>query len=335
MCYDKATAATDGPQPGAMALYRALVNSTSWGAETKGQGVYNNRPVRNGRSLSVHAEGRALDIKVPISSSTGDRLYKTMINFSDELGIQQILWDGHGWRCDRGEFKTSKGVTKLHRDHLHIEMKRHQAATLTPARVAQILGEKVPEPSTILEEGDKGPAVAEFQAELNKFGAGLKVDGDFGPVTRKAVEDFQRAHGLTVDGIVGPFTRTAMKERKPMRPVSAKVPKVVTQETPPSIFPELRPTSPPAPPVRLPATQVQPQVKPEPNPALQTQRAAPPVQPHRPEIRQPAPKPKPQPEPEPAYLTRAEVADMVDEIADKVLQAVSESLLQAKAEDYE
>ena len=334
MCYDKATAATDGPQPGAMALYRALINSTSWGAETKGQGVYNNRSVRNGRSLSVHAEGRALDIKVPISSSTGDRLYKTMISFSDELGIQQILWDGHGWRCDRGEFNTSKGVTNLHRDHLHIEMKRHHAATLTPARVAQILGEKVPEPSTILEEGDRGIHVANFQSELNKFGARLKVDGHFGPVTRAAVEGFQRSYGLTVDGIVGPLTRAVMAERKPMAPVSSKVPKVVSRETPPSVFA----TAPAPSAVKLPPTQVQQPVRPDPvpNPALQTQRAdAPTEAPQRPEIREPA-RPAPEKrEPQPEYLTRSDVADMVDEIADKVLQAVSESLLQAKAEDYE
>lgn len=64
-----------------------------------------------------------------------------------------------------------------------------------------------------LEIGDHGPAVTALQEELNKaLGAGhhVVVDGDFGPQTRAAVEDFQRAHHLKVDGVVGPKTRAAL-----------------------------------------------------------------------------------------------------------------------------
>jgi peptidoglycan hydrolase-like protein with peptidoglycan-binding domain len=35
---------------------------------------------------------------------------------------------------------------------------------------------------------------------------GLKVDGQFGPITDKAVRAFQAAQGIKVDGIVGPIT---------------------------------------------------------------------------------------------------------------------------------
>lgn len=35
---------------------------------------------------------------------------------------------------------------------------------------------------------------------------GIKADGEFGPVTDKAVRDFQAKNGLTVDGKVGPLT---------------------------------------------------------------------------------------------------------------------------------
>lgn len=54
--------------------------------------------------------------------------------------------------------------------------------------------------------GSTGAMVRQIQKAL--AGAGLKVivDGRFGPITREAVEEFQRMKGLTVDGIVGPAT---------------------------------------------------------------------------------------------------------------------------------
>ncbi|KLD73358.1 carboxypeptidase [Xanthomonas hyacinthi DSM 19077] len=41
-------------------------------------------------------------------------------------------------------------------------------------------------------------------------GMPLHPDGDFGPNTRHAVEQFQREHGLQVDGVVGRNTRAAL-----------------------------------------------------------------------------------------------------------------------------
>jgi len=47
------------------------------------------------------------------------------------------------------------------------------------------------------------PAVGVLQKLLNRGGAGLTVDGNFGHRTRQAVIDFQRPRGLKHDGIVG------------------------------------------------------------------------------------------------------------------------------------
>jgi peptidoglycan hydrolase-like protein with peptidoglycan-binding domain len=52
-----------------------------------------------------------------------------------------------------------------------------------------------------LQRGSHGDDVAAVQRAL-----GVADDGEFGPVTRQAVRDFQAAHGLVVDGVVGPVT---------------------------------------------------------------------------------------------------------------------------------
>lgn len=55
-------------------------------------------------------------------------------------------------------------------------------------------------------QGSGGEAVKAAQTQLNKYGAGLGVDGQFGSVTDRAVRAYQSAHGLAADGLVGPQT---------------------------------------------------------------------------------------------------------------------------------
>lgn len=52
--------------------------------------------------------------------------------------------------------------------------------------------------------------VTELQNLLNRDGARLRVDGDFGALTLAAVQTFQRRHGLVADGVVGPLTKRAL-----------------------------------------------------------------------------------------------------------------------------
>jgi N-acetylmuramoyl-L-alanine amidase len=61
----------------------------------------------------------------------------------------------------------------------------------------------------ILKLGIKGERVKELQLLLKEHGfwpAGQGITDYFGPVTKKAVVDFQRKNKLKVDGIVGPAT---------------------------------------------------------------------------------------------------------------------------------
>jgi murein L,D-transpeptidase YcbB/YkuD len=73
---------------------------------------------------------------------------------------------------------------------------------------AGVPGTPIPPPT--VREGDSGKWVAEVQAHLNMHGIPVSVDSQFGPATRKAVEDFQRSHGLSVDGVVGPASWAAL-----------------------------------------------------------------------------------------------------------------------------
>ncbi|KAF4409018.1 MULTISPECIES: peptidoglycan-binding protein [Streptomyces] len=62
-----------------------------------------------------------------------------------------------------------------------------------------------------LRRGHRSPGVLALQVSLNQcYGQGILEDGDFGPVTERALKRAQAAAGTTVDGVYGPYTRDAM-----------------------------------------------------------------------------------------------------------------------------
>ena len=64
----------------------------------------------------------------------------------------------------------------------------------------------------VLRQGANNSAVTvrSLQYLLNAHGAGVTVDGIFGPRTNSAVRNYQASHGLVVDGIVGPRTWSSL-----------------------------------------------------------------------------------------------------------------------------
>lgn len=64
----------------------------------------------------------------------------------------------------------------------------------------------------VLSIGADGAPVADLQRVLNARGAQpvLRIDGSFGPVTARAVTNFQATHRLAADGVVGTLTRKAL-----------------------------------------------------------------------------------------------------------------------------
>lgn len=68
-----------------------------------------------------------------------------------------------------------------------------------------------PQPTKLLRNGSKGNDVRWVQYELNRHGAGLTIDGDFGKLTEQAVFNFQKSKNIAADKIVGPQTIAALK----------------------------------------------------------------------------------------------------------------------------
>ena len=64
--------------------------------------------------------------------------------------------------------------------------------------------------TTTLQEGSSGSCVTALQQRLNELGAGIAVDGSFGPGTKNAVLAFQGRSRIGFDGVVGPTTRNQL-----------------------------------------------------------------------------------------------------------------------------
>ncbi len=80
---------------------------------------------------------------------------------------------------------------------------RHAASTV--ALAATLAASPATASAALLRLHSRGPAVVAAQQAL-----GVAADGEFGPLTRGAVESFQSAHGLEVDGVIGPITASAL-----------------------------------------------------------------------------------------------------------------------------
>ncbi|MBZ0217542.1 MAG: peptidoglycan-binding protein [Fimbriimonadaceae bacterium] len=68
----------------------------------------------------------------------------------------------------------------------------------------------------VLRAGAAGARVIALQERLKATGAQIRVDGDFGPRTHRAVMRFQAAHRLEPDGIAGQETLAALKAAAPV-----------------------------------------------------------------------------------------------------------------------
>lgn len=93
-------------------------------------------------------------------------------------------------------------------------------AGLIIAELAKLTGGEGPKTDAkvdaMMRLGSKGYRVEALQKRLVELQYHVKVDGDFGPATERAVVAFQKAHGLLPDGRVGPLTEAALDVAVPL-----------------------------------------------------------------------------------------------------------------------
>jgi hypothetical protein len=141
--YEYARKCTGGPKPGALALMAWIVKNYP---KSKNWGIYRCSLIPGSSSMSVHGEGRALDVGYdPVKGKgnpDGYRLFAHIHQHAVELGVQGIIWDRH-ISTNRGDNRVYSGgtdETSAHVNHLHIELTNEAARSLTAATIGKIMG---------------------------------------------------------------------------------------------------------------------------------------------------------------------------------------------------
>lgn len=208
----------------------ALWNNGSWVVRTK----------RGKSSQSVHGTGRAFDLswrggRYPGSGNYEDavRVMELVVDNAELLGIEAVFDyypapHGRGWKCDRDawrKYRSNAFAGAPGGDWIHIEISNEFAddpdhyervfagfagsADPAPAPApAPVESGARPYPGTALRRGSRGDDVKWVQRIV-----GTTADGDFGPVTDRAVRRFQSRNrdARPVDGIVGRITWAALQ----------------------------------------------------------------------------------------------------------------------------
>lgn len=187
-------------------------------------GIRGCRHIAGTTVLSVHADGRAVDLGVPVGASWAQGLANSLVARSRELGVQCVIYNRRIWSssyCRQG-WRPYSG-TNPHRDHLHVEVTPAGSEWLTVARINATMGadnwtEKIMKALPTLRTGATGADVKRLQALLaavghppaGSFSASHRPDGKFGAKTVTALKAFQKAQKITVDGVAGRATWAAL-----------------------------------------------------------------------------------------------------------------------------
>lgn len=222
--YYPARACSGGPTVGAKALMAWWLGAYGH-LGAKNLGIFNCRAIAGSQTLSLHGEGRADDLGVPVGNSWAAAVFEAMRLQSKELGIQLIIYNRRVWSARQPDagWRHYDGEDP-HTNHGHVELTPDAARTLTVAAINRSLSASASEDIVTqlptLKKGATGEYVERLQALLNVADGAtvaLKPDGVFGDNTDAAVRRFQAAYNVRAsvdngvgDGEVGKYTWAAL-----------------------------------------------------------------------------------------------------------------------------
>lgn len=126
---------TGGFTDGAQALQDFVL--ATWRPPVTSVGGYYCRPINHdpNEPTSIHGLGRALDIMVnantPEGLAAGNEIRNWMINNSEIVGVQRVIWNRHIWTSTRDGWRDYGGPFP-HDDHLHVEINEDGANMILP-----------------------------------------------------------------------------------------------------------------------------------------------------------------------------------------------------------
>ena len=145
-----------------------------------------------------------------------------IVKLAAEIGCPLNVYDqwrdypssyGYGapQRMSWGQWVTFSGIC----GHEHAPANDHgDPGSINVKRALELAGKSpgvIGRDDGVLMDGDTGDNVKVLQALLNREGAHLTVDGEFGPATTAAVRARQRQIGVAADGVWGPLSAAAEK----------------------------------------------------------------------------------------------------------------------------
>jgi peptidoglycan hydrolase-like protein with peptidoglycan-binding domain len=197
--------------------------------------------LESGEYLASRFSGSDVGKKIPVSEARPGDIVMFKGTYGEYKGTDVIthvgIYVGNGMMVDRPTSDRPVQMRSVntfgednvvvYRPHAYGQTQsvgKPEQGTPTTSPTAPTAAQGMP----MLREGDSGPSVRQLQEALNKNGAKLDVDGQFGPLTRAEVERYQRAKNLDADGIVGPKTWGALAQTQQQAPTQP------TQPTQPS-----------------------------------------------------------------------------------------------------
>jgi len=224
-----------GKRAGTEQFVREFVKHT--GGAFWNNGTFVKRPIRGGTRPSNHGTGRATDLSyrgAPYKGCGDRRLAEKWIDWlvdhANDLHIE-IIVDympkpyGRTWKCDRQKWRrylrpTISSGGKSYADWIHVEIAPDVAddaeffkrvfselgavGTVAPSQPAK--HQLIPYRGRPIRRGEKDKELVRMIQRVVR----TIVDGDFGPVTERAVMRWQGKNGCYPDGWIGPQTWAAM-----------------------------------------------------------------------------------------------------------------------------